>query len=219
MTSRAECDRVSLYRYNAVLADDEDKFKEHEAIQIIAGSDSSVTAAIFIVVRHFLFSVSILPILQDAPIVTHNALDGKFYAHILHTGDLWNLTANRHADFVEHHLNHQQQDHHSHHLVNSFNYFIYSWAIRHCSFASAYLLLKRNFVSFCGGVFERLKERKNGRKIVSFLRSLLATSSLVADKFSAAEAFSCGNQAQRSQNENFCMSHHAIFPFQRHRID
>ena len=37
---------VSLYRYNAVLSDDEDKFQESETNQIITVSDSSVTTDI-----------------------------------------------------------------------------------------------------------------------------------------------------------------------------
>ena len=40
-----QCDRVSLYRYNAVLFCVEDEFKGSETIQIITGLDSSVTAA------------------------------------------------------------------------------------------------------------------------------------------------------------------------------
>ena len=44
-TGPAQCDRVSLYRYNAVLSDVKDQFQESEAIQIITGLDSSVTAA------------------------------------------------------------------------------------------------------------------------------------------------------------------------------
>ena len=36
---------VSLYRYNAVLPDDKDKFQENKTNQIMTGSGSSVTAA------------------------------------------------------------------------------------------------------------------------------------------------------------------------------
>ena len=42
---RALCDRVSLYRDNAVLSDVKDKFQESEMILIVPGLDSSVTAA------------------------------------------------------------------------------------------------------------------------------------------------------------------------------
>ena len=41
-----QCDRVSLYRYNAVLSYVEDEFQESETIQIITGLDSSVITAI-----------------------------------------------------------------------------------------------------------------------------------------------------------------------------
>ena len=44
-TRRAQCDRVSSYRYNAVLSDVKDEFEESKTIQIITGSEPSVTAA------------------------------------------------------------------------------------------------------------------------------------------------------------------------------
>ena len=44
-TGRAQCDGVSLYRCNAILYDDKDKFQENEAVLIVTGLDSSVTAA------------------------------------------------------------------------------------------------------------------------------------------------------------------------------
>ena len=43
---KAQCDRVSSFRYNAVFSAVKDKFQESETIQIITGWDSSVTAAI-----------------------------------------------------------------------------------------------------------------------------------------------------------------------------
>ena len=52
MTRRAQCDRVSLCRYNAVLSDDKDKFQESETNQITTGLDSNVTAAIVFFVCH-----------------------------------------------------------------------------------------------------------------------------------------------------------------------
>ena len=42
---RAHCDRLSLYRYCAVVPDVKDEFQESQTIQIITGLDSSVTAA------------------------------------------------------------------------------------------------------------------------------------------------------------------------------
>ena len=48
-TGLAQCDRVSLYRYNAVLSDVKDKLQESEKIQIITGFDSGVTAAYILI--------------------------------------------------------------------------------------------------------------------------------------------------------------------------
>ena len=45
-TWRAQCDRVSLYHYHAVLSYVEDEFQESEKLQIRTGLDSSGTAAI-----------------------------------------------------------------------------------------------------------------------------------------------------------------------------
>ena len=44
-TGHPQGDRVSLYHYNVGLSDVKDQFEESEAIQIITGLDSSVTAA------------------------------------------------------------------------------------------------------------------------------------------------------------------------------
>ena len=44
-TGQEQCNRVSLYRYNAVLSDLKYVFQEFKIIQIITGLDSSVTAA------------------------------------------------------------------------------------------------------------------------------------------------------------------------------
>ena len=46
-TRRAQCHRMSLYRYDAVLSDVKDEFQESETIQIVTGLDSSANAAIF----------------------------------------------------------------------------------------------------------------------------------------------------------------------------
>ena len=45
-TGRAHCHLVSLYRYDAVLSYVQGDFQASETIQIIAGLDYSVTAAI-----------------------------------------------------------------------------------------------------------------------------------------------------------------------------
>ena len=44
-TGRAQCDRVFLHRYNALLCNVTDKFAENETICIIMGLDSTVAAA------------------------------------------------------------------------------------------------------------------------------------------------------------------------------
>ena len=44
-TGRAQCDRVSLHRRNAILSDFKDIFQENTTVQITAGLNSSVTAA------------------------------------------------------------------------------------------------------------------------------------------------------------------------------
>ena len=61
---------VSLYRYNAVLSDDKDRFQESETNQIITGSDSSVTATI----------APFLPINihKHAPVVDENCFCNRF---------------------------------------------------------------------------------------------------------------------------------------------
>ena len=40
----AHCDRVSLYRCNAILSDVKDKFQDSETVQITTGPDSSIAA-------------------------------------------------------------------------------------------------------------------------------------------------------------------------------
>ena len=42
---KRQCDRVSSHRYNVVLSDVKDEFEESKTIQIMTGSDPSVTAA------------------------------------------------------------------------------------------------------------------------------------------------------------------------------